>query len=139
MKKLNVIFICLGNICRSPTAEAVMKALIQRDNLEDRIFCDSAGTAGHHEGEDADARSITHSKRRGYEITSKSRPFLAHKDFSDFDYIVAMDEANYSDLLKLDRDRKHARKVFRLVQFCTRNKYKEVPDPFYGGLKPSRK
>lgn len=133
MKPVKVIFVCLGNICRSPTAEAVMNTLIKEHKLSGKISCDSAGTTGYHEGEESDARSITHSKNRGHEITSISRPLKAPDDFIHFDYIVAMDDANYSDILTIGKDKKFASKVFKLVQFCTRKKYNEVPDPYYGG------
>lgn len=133
MKSVKILFVCLGNICRSPTAEAVMNSMIKHHKLSGKIICDSAGTSSHHEGEESDARSITHSKNRGHEVTSISRSIKTPDDFVNFDYIVAMDDSNYSDLLALKKDKKFASKVFKLVQFCTRKKYKEVPDPYYGG------
>jgi protein-tyrosine phosphatase len=95
---IHILFVCLGNICRSPSAEAVMKGLIERKKMSDRFLIDSAGTAGHHEGEESDPRTIVHAKKRGYEVTSISRPFLSAKDFEKFDYIVVMDDINYADL-----------------------------------------
>ncbi len=133
MSSVQVLFVCLGNICRSPTAEAVMNSWIAQQGLSFAISCDSAGTSGYHDGEEADARSITHSQDRGHLITSVSRSFQPTIDFEKFDYIVAMDDANYSEILRLDKQQKFVGKVFKLVQFCTRKKYNEVPDPYYGG------
>lgn len=133
MKQIHIVFICLGNICRSPTAEAVMTALVQKNDLQDLIICDSAATSGHHEGDESDPRSISHAASRGYQITSISRPFKAKTDFDKFDYIVTMDDDNYSEIMKLDLERRFGKKVFRITQFCTTQKIHEVPDPYYGG------
>lgn len=133
MKKIHVLFVCLGNICRSPAAEAVFTNIIKRKNLSEKFFVDSAGTAGHHEGEEADPRTIEHSKKRGFEVTSISRPFLSLSDFEKFDYIIAMDNANYNDLLEFDSQKNFSKKVYKMVQFCTSMTVKEVPDPYYGG------
>lgn len=133
MKKIHVLFVCLGNICRSPAAEAVFKKIVERKKLDEKFFVDSAGTAGHHEGEEADPRTIEHSKKRGFEVTSISRPFLSATDFAKFDYIVAMDNANYDDLLQFDSQKKFTKKIYKIVQFCTSVSAKEVPDPYYGG------
>lgn len=133
MSSVQVLFICLGNICRSPTAEAVMNSWIEQQGLSASITCDSAGTSGYHDGEEADARSIVHSQNRGHHIKGFSRSFKPSIDFEKFDYIVTMDDANYSEVLRFDKQRKFVGKVFKLVQFCTRKKYNEVPDPYYGG------
>jgi protein-tyrosine phosphatase len=133
MEKIHVLFVCLGNICRSPAAEAVFNDIIKRKNLLEKFFVDSAGTAGHHEGEEADPRTIEHSKKRGFEVTSISRPFLSLSDFEKFDYIIAMDDANYNDLLEFDSQKKFSQKIYKIVQFCTSMTVKEVPDPYYGG------
>ncbi len=130
---IHILFVCLGNICRSPSAEAVMKGLISRKKLTDRFFIDSAGTAGHHEGEESDPRTIVHAKKRGYEVTSVSRPFLSAEDFEKFDYIVVMDDINYADLQSYDIQKKYLHKIYKMAQFCTQLTVKEVPDPYYGG------
>src|SRR5690606_27926290 len=96
MKRL--LFVCLGNICRSPAAEAIMKKLVQNDGLEARVHCDSAGTSGYHSGEPADERMREHGLARGYDLTSRSRKVYPDKDFAEFDYILAMDRNNYNDL-----------------------------------------
>jgi protein-tyrosine phosphatase len=132
MKSVSVLFVCLGNICRSPTAEAVMNTLIKEEKLDKIITCDSAGTSDHHGGDESDPRSVAISKRRGHNVTSRSRVFKK-KDFSKFDYILAMDDENFKDIKALDTDHKFSTKIFKMVQFCTTKLYKEVPDPFYGG------
>lgn len=131
--KVKVLFVCLGNICRSPAAEAVMNTLIQKENLNAQIVCDSAATSGHHEGDTADPRTIDHAQKRGHAVTSISRPFNPRKDFEDFDYIVTMDETNFTDVTNMDLKRSYANKIFRMTDFCTNKKYNHVPDPYYGG------
>jgi protein-tyrosine phosphatase len=130
---IHILFVCLGNICRSPSAEAIMKGLIHREKIADRFFIDSAGTLGHHEGEESDPRTIVHAKKRGYEVTSISRPFLSNEDFKKFDYIVVMDDMNFSDLQTFDVQKKYSKKIYKMAQFCTDLTVKEVPDPYYGG------
>ena len=99
MKK--ILFVCLGNICRSPLAEAIMNEYIQREGKTGEIRCDSAGILNYHEGEPADHRMRLHAKRRGYRITSISRPVNPSMDFTQFDMIVGMDRQNIKDLRSL--------------------------------------
>lgn len=131
--QVHVLFVCLGNICRSPTAEAVFKHIVQKNQVHDFFVIDSAGIAGHHEGEESDPRTIDHSARRGYQVTSISRPFLTSTDFEKFDYIVAMDNANFADLVDFDKHQRFLKKIYKMTQFCTLHTVKEVPDPYYGG------
>jgi protein-tyrosine phosphatase len=91
---VKVIFVCLGNICRSPSGEAVMNALIKKEGLENKIICDSAGTIAYHAGEKADPRMRKHASKRGYDLTSIARKFTFN-DFEEFDYIIAMDKSNF--------------------------------------------
>ncbi len=133
MAQVKVLFVCLGNICRSPAAEAVMNSLIKKENLEDKIVCDSAATSGHHEGEKADPRTIQHALKRGHEVVSISRPFNPRKDFNDFDYIITMDDSNFTDVTQMDLKRVFGNKVFKMTDFCADKKCKVVPDPYYGG------
>lgn len=130
---IEVVFVCLGNICRSPSAEAVMVSLVEQAGLSDKIHCDSAGTSGHHDGETADPRSIAHGKKRNYDLTSISRKFLGKKDFERFDYIVVMDDQNLKDVLQQDVDKSYRGKVFRMVDFSSSKKHNKVPDPYYTG------
>lgn len=133
MSKVKVLFVCLGNICRSPAAEAVMNTFIKKENLGEQIICDSAATSGHHEGDTADPRTIQHAKKRGHDVTSISRPFNPKKDFNDFDYIITMDDTNFTDVKNMDIKRQHADKIFKMTDFCADKKCKIVPDPYYGG------
>jgi protein-tyrosine phosphatase len=125
-----VLFVCLGNICRSPAAEGVFKSLIN----ESDYFVDSAGTSAYHAGEKADKRMRSAAKQRGLELTSISRG-LTSKDLMEFDYIIAMDDSNYLNILKLDPQGEFHSKVYKMCSFLS-SKYKdvkEVPDPYYGG------
>ena len=127
-----LLFVCLGNICRSPTAEGVMAALVQRAGKSKGIRCDSAGTGGWHEGERADARMRDHARRRGYELTSRSRPLRA-SDFAEFDLILTMDERNFRDVKHRAPQSPHRAQVRRMTDFCRTHLEREVPDPYYGG------
>ena len=129
---VNVLFVCMGNICRSPSGEAVMNKLIKRADLSDKIECDSAGTIAHHEGEPADARMKRHALNRGFRLTSIARRFR-NVDFENFEYIIAMDRANYNDLISFDIEKKYSNKLFMMTDFSENGKYNEVPDPYYGG------
>lgn len=127
-----VLFVCLGNICRSPTAEAVFNALIKAKNLEDQFSSDSAGTAAYHVGEQADPRSREHGKKRGYVFESRARQFRA-RDFEDFDVILTMDDSNYFNVAKFDPEKKHQKKLRKMTSYCTKHEVTEVPDPYYKG------
>ena len=128
-----VLFVCLGNICRSPSAEAVFNALIKKNGLEREISCDSAGTAAYHEGELADYRMKQFARKRGYELTSISRPFNPRVDFDRFDYIVGMDKTNVRDLKSMARNESDKTKVSLMTDYGFDMKRDSVPDPYYGG------
>ena len=130
--KTKILFVCLGNICLSPSAEGVMQRLVDDEGLNDRIFIDSAGTNGWHVGERADARMRSHAKRRGLELTSISRKLIP-SDLEAFDYVVGMDPDNVCNVRKLDRAGTYADKIHLMVDFCRKTKESEVPDPYYGG------
>ena len=127
-----ILFVCMGNICRSPSGEAVMNKLVKRAGLQDKVECDSAGTIAYHEGDPADARMKRHALRRGYKLNSIARKFR-FGDFKNFDYIIAMDMENYSDLTAMDRNQEYNHKIHLLTDFAQNGKYHEVPDPYYGG------
>ena len=110
-----------------------MKHLVKENKLADHIFVDSAGTMDYHIGEPADARMRSHASNRGYNLDSIARQFDPDKDFAEFDYIVAMDNENYADLLSFDIKNKYSTKIYRMAQFCEKIGIKEVPDPYYGG------
>ena len=131
MKK-RVLFVCLGNICRSPSAEAVFRHQLENRGLSDGFIVDSAGTSAWHAGERADARMRKHAKKRGIELTSISRQFL-REDFDSFDYIIAMDGENMDELKKLARNPGDAAKLHFMTDFSRKYNYNHVPDPYYGG------
>jgi len=129
---IHVCFVCLGNICRSPTAHGVMEALVRKAGLEGTIAVDSAGTAGYHVGELPDRRTRATAKERGIELDSRARQFQ-RDDFARFDYVVAMDRQNREALRRLggqDADGK----VTLLRSFENSGAHEaDVPDPYYGG------
>ena len=132
MKK-SVLFVCWGNICRSPSAEAVFKAVVKKAGMEKEFMIDSAGTIAAHSGEPADARMQGHAIKRGYRLTSISRKINPTIDFDRFDYIVAMDDKNMNDLLFLTRNEADEKKLSKMTDYCTRFNHTSVPDPYYGG------
>ena len=129
---IKILFVCMGNICRSPSGEAVMNAIIAKNNLQDRITCDSAGTIAYHSGEPADTRMQMHAVKRGYDLTSIARQ-IKQFDFDRFEYIIAMDTENYKNILSLDSDGKYGSKVSMMMDYATQYSDTDVPDPYYGG------
>lgn len=130
---IRVCFVCLGNICRSPTAEATMRKLVEDEALADTIVLDSAGTGGWHVGEPPDRRAKAAGARRGIDLQGRARQFTA-RDFSSFDYIVAMDRSNRDDLLALAPDEPSRAKVVLFRDFDPGgSRGADVPDPYYGG------
>lgn len=132
MENYKILFVCLGNICRSPSAEAVMKALVQKQGLADHFEIDSAGILDVHQGEPADARMKRHASIRGYQLTSISRPICQH-DFTHFDLIIGMDDQNIHDLMLLAPDDAARHKIHKMTDFAHSGHYAIVPDPYYGG------
>lgn len=130
---IRVLFICLGNICRSPAAEGIFTKMVDTEKLTHKLIIDSAGTSHHHAGEPADERMRDHAMERGYDLTSISRGFENPEDFKNFDYLITMDESNYANIVALDRKGEYKHKVFPMVQFCKIHQVKKVPDPYYGG------
>lgn len=130
--KTKILFVCLGNICRSPMAEGVFYTIVNRENANDRYEIDSAGLIGYHAGELADSRMRAHAAKRGYQLTHRSRPVLK-EDFDRFDYIVGMDDQNIRGLRQLAETPEHIGKIYRMTDFCKRMPDTEVPDPYYGG------
>lgn len=131
--KTRILFVCLGNICRSPSAEAVFKGLVKNKGVYDNFHIDSAGTYGYHEGEPADRRMQSHAIRRGYNLTSISRPFISEKDWDDFDYIIGMDDSNMRNLKEMARNQDDLNKLYKMTDFAKNYGHTEVPDPYYGG------
>jgi protein-tyrosine phosphatase len=131
--KKSILFVCLGNICRSPGAEAIFNSIISKEHLSNKIICDSAGTIGAHAGEPADSRMVEHASRRGYKVDSIARKFNPREDFDKYDYIIAMDESNESDLQRLTRNAEDSEKIYRMTDFSSSSKYSGIPDPYYSG------
>jgi len=129
---MRLLFVCLGNICRSPAAENIMKHLVTKAGLEDQITCDSAGTAGYHTGAAPDRRMGVAARKQGIELKGQARQFQT-EDLEQFDLILAMDEDNYQDILGSDRSGKYSHKVKMMCDYVTHHPDKEVPDPYYGG------
>ncbi|MGH8642037.1 MAG: low molecular weight protein-tyrosine-phosphatase [Burkholderiales bacterium] len=129
--KISVLFVCTGNICRSPTAEAVFKHCVREAGLAGRIVSDSAGTHDYHVGEPPDPRTQRAAKRRGYELGALRARRVRRDDFERFDYVLAMDEANLWQLERLC-PREHAHKLKLFLDFGG-GPPREVPDPYYGG------
>lgn len=131
MKK--ILFVCLGNICRSPGAEAVFKYLVEKKGLEDKFYIDSAGLGAWHVGEKADSRMRHTGQKRGYNLTSIARAFDAHEDFDQFDLIIGMDTENIRELRSRARNERDRSKIVLMTDFCRNKSYHSVPDPYFGG------
>jgi protein-tyrosine phosphatase len=129
---VKLLFVCLGNICRSPSAEGIMNHLIAEAGLEGKIICDSAGTSGYHICEPPDPRMTAAAKRQGIPLTGHSRK-VESTDFEQFDLILAMDSANYQTLLNHERTGRYHSKIRLMCDFCEKFSETEVPDPYYGG------
>ena len=121
--------VCLGNICRSPLAEGILKSKVNKET----VFVDSAGTAAYHIGNLPDVRSIEVAKTYGIDITNQKARKITVKDFDVFDFIYAMDESNYENILLLARNSNDKQKVKMILKESDAAKNKSVPDPYYGG------
>lgn len=132
MSNFRLLFVCLGNICRSPAAEGVMQRLIREAGLQNHVSIDSAGTAGWHTGKRADPRMRAAAEARGTELSSLARQ-VREGDFRDFDLILVMDRSNLADIRSFSGDGRLMNKVRLFCEFCNDHDETEVPDPYYGG------
>jgi protein-tyrosine phosphatase len=127
-----LLFVCLGNICRSPAAEGTMNHLLTQAGLESQFFCDSAGTAAYHVGSRPDSRMITAADKRRIHLPGRARQFKP-ADFQEFDLILAMDRSNFKDIFAQDPKGHYRERVRLMCDFCRTYPDTEVPDPYYGG------
>lgn len=127
-----LLFVCLGNICRSPAAEGVMQKMVDEQGLGQKYTLDSAGTYGGHAGQPADSRMRMAAKCRGYDLTSISRQ-VKSIDFERFDMIIAMDDSNYDKLYRLAPSVEAGAKIHRMAEFISDPGVDHIPDPYYGG------
>ncbi|MCH5226301.1 MAG: low molecular weight phosphotyrosine protein phosphatase [Muribaculaceae bacterium] len=131
--KYKILFVCLGNICRSPAAQAIMQKYIDERGLQNKFEIDSAGLYGGHAGELPDKRMRVHARQRGYVLEHRSRP-VTESDFNEFNLIVAMDDSNYSRLKSLAPTVEDEEKVVRMIDYVKNfPQFHSVPDPYYEG------
>ena len=131
-RPLKILFVCLGNICRSPTAEGVFRQIVEREGLAERVVIDSAGTGEWHIGAPPDPRACRAAAKRGYDITSLRGRQVSRSDFEAFDYVIAMDDENVRALKRL-APREHVRKIRLFTEFASGGA-NSVPDPYTGGV-----
>ena len=127
-----LVFVCLGNICRSPTAEGLFIHKVNQKGLDNYFYIDSAGTAAYHVGESANSKSQATANKHGVHLPSKARKF-EYADLEEFDLILAMDSENLSNIKELDRKNKFSEKIKMMREFDPEPGNGEVPDPYYGG------
>ena len=132
MSTVSVLFVCLGNICRSPSAEGVFRAMVEEAGLSDDITTDSAGTSDWHIGQSPDGRATQAAAERGIDISDLRGRQATRSDFDEFDYVLAMDEQNYADLARLAGDAGRS-KLRLFLDFAPELSEREVPDPYYHG------
>ena len=130
--KYSVLMVCMGNICRSPTAEGVLRHLVREAGLDHQIHIDSAGTLDYHAGSPPDQRSQMHAQKRGYDLSSQRARQVAKRDFEKFDLVLAMDWQNLEELQELC-PAEHQHKLKRLMEFAPAGLSDVVADPYYGG------
>ena len=132
MSKVSVLFVCLGNICRSPTAHGVFQGMVDSNACGAAISVDSAGTGDWHIGHSPDERTAEVAASKGYDLSELRARLVTSVDFDQFDYVIAMDKANLSDL-KAMQPAGYSGYLGLFLDFSTQNSHSEVPDPYYGG------
>lgn len=131
---VKVLFVCMGNICRSPTAEGVFRHKVSEAGLDDKIHIDSAGTHAYHVGEPPDGRAQQSALQRGFDLSRQRARKVSVDDFDQFDYVVAMDMSNQDALLSICPQGLE-NKIHLFLKFASNTSTSEVPDPYYGGGK----
>jgi protein-tyrosine phosphatase len=132
---MKILFVCLGNICRSPAAEGIFKHLIAEHGLEKNVSCDSAGTSGWNIGDSTYPRMKNLAWKRGYRLDSIARQIKPSVDFEQFDLVIGMDDQNIVDLTRMAPTVKLKAKIHKMTDYCSRHKNSFVPDPYYGDTK----
>jgi protein-tyrosine phosphatase len=132
MARIKVLFVCLGNICRSPLAEALFSDKVKRKGLHVHIEADSCGTSNYHIGDLPDERTRANAQENGIHISHRGRQISSH-DLEQFDFILAMDRSNHTNILRLPNADRHKHKVKLMREFDPEGDHDEVPDPYYGG------
>jgi protein-tyrosine phosphatase len=129
-----ILFVCMGNICRSPAGEGILKKYAHQGGLNGNFQIDSAGLLDYHEGNTYDSRMIDHALKRGYDLIGTSRPFVLN-DFEKYDLIIALDNEIFGSLKSLDMKKQYGNKIAKMTDFYSKNDYDEVPDPYYSGAR----
>jgi protein-tyrosine phosphatase len=130
---MKILMVCLGNICRSPLAEGILRDKLQKNGLENKITVDSAGTSNYHIGQTPDYRSTANAKKHGINISDLMGRQFTENDFDNFDMIFAMDSSNYDNIISLARNEKDKTKVDLFLNLNEPGKNRSVPDPYFGG------
>ena len=128
---IRILFLCMGNICRSPAAHCVFQKMVNKANLADEFYIDSAGTVGFHEGNEPDGRMQDALRKRKIPVIGQSRQ-IKKSDLENFDLILAMDHSNLTDALSLDTEGSQHNKIKCFAEYCSEPNIKEIPDPYYG-------
>lgn len=131
MKKVKVLFVCMGNICRSPTAQGIFQSLVDAASLGEKILVDSAGLHSFHVGNPPDLRSQAAARGHGVELSHLSARKFVSADFMDFDFLLAMDESNYSGMQRLKPENPRGQ-ISMMLDYSSRYDCSEIPDPYYG-------
>ena len=131
-EKVSVLFICMGNICRSPTAEGVFRKMVNSSSMQNSIAIDSAGTHAYHIGQPPDERAMRSAFQRGYDLSNQRARRVTTEDFGQFHYVLAMDRSNYHDLLQMSPP-EHQDRISLFLDYHPDPAYIDVPDPYYGG------
>ncbi len=129
---IKVLFVCLGNICRSPTAQGIFQQKVKEAGLENEIYIESAGTGAWHIGKAPDSRTLEAASKRGYDFSEQRARQIDLKDFENFDYVLVMDKVNLSELRQMTPSNFTGR-LDLFLSYGSRSDYTEVPDPYYGG------
>ena len=132
MSKTKILFVCLGNICRSPMAEGTFRHLVEEKGLQHLVEIDSAGTGAWHVGEPPDGRATATAAQRGIDISRQSARKVKQQDFEFYDYILAMDDENHINLTRVAPE-EYRDKIHMFLEFAPDKSEREVPDPYYGG------